>query len=286
MQLRHVLKVHAVPARDERQREKDGGEHRQKLHVFVLARIHLRLIGVAHLLRIVEQMHGAAHQPVSAVGDRAEILELLFGEEMVFVFLKRLAQVHHLVIIHAQREQLAAKRQDFLVNTVNLAVQNCFLHLHQPPLIAVQHRHIHGYALREEIVQKQLARRALMRALAANAPDDAHGKLIVIENDNVLLIDKKQNAVPAAQNVQQAWNIQRAVQAFLLGFQLAQVNLRAHNVAVIHHVRQLHGRLRLTEIGDDDEGILRSARVRLNLPQHFSQRKQLHFFAAAFCSRS
>ena len=75
----HISEVHPIPPGDQRQREEDRGENGQKLHIAVLSRVDLRLIRFLHLLRIFQQMSGAAHQPVRPVCQRAEILQLLFG---------------------------------------------------------------------------------------------------------------------------------------------------------------------------------------------------------------
>ena len=50
--LRHI-KVHAVPAGDERERQSHSGDHGKKLHKPVEADIHLGLVGFPHLGDII-----------------------------------------------------------------------------------------------------------------------------------------------------------------------------------------------------------------------------------------
>ena len=63
----HILKVHAIPARDKGQREKYSGYDRKKLHILVLLSIDMGLISVSHLRCIFKEMYSPAHEPVGTV---------------------------------------------------------------------------------------------------------------------------------------------------------------------------------------------------------------------------
>ena len=63
----HILKVHAIPARDKGQREKYSGYDRKKLHILVLLSIDMGLISIAHLRCIFKKMYSSAHEPVGTV---------------------------------------------------------------------------------------------------------------------------------------------------------------------------------------------------------------------------
>ena len=62
MQLRHIGKIHAVPARDERKRQKDGGDDGEQLHHPVLRDIHLGLVFAADLGGVFPQHLGLLPQ--------------------------------------------------------------------------------------------------------------------------------------------------------------------------------------------------------------------------------
>ena len=61
----HILKVHAIPARDKGQREKYSGYDRKKLHILVLLSIDMGLISVSHLFSSgyfdIEYSHSTPH---------------------------------------------------------------------------------------------------------------------------------------------------------------------------------------------------------------------------------
>ena len=69
----HVFEVHAVPARDQRQRQEDGGHDGQHGHHAILAQVHLGLIEVVELYGVFAQGVRGAHQPGIAIGDEVEV---------------------------------------------------------------------------------------------------------------------------------------------------------------------------------------------------------------------
>ena len=85
-QLRHIFKIHAVPASDEGQREKDGGNDSQILHIPVLTRIHLSLVDILDLACIVDQMDTTVQKTLRPVTDISKVFELFFRKQVVFIF--------------------------------------------------------------------------------------------------------------------------------------------------------------------------------------------------------
>lgn len=98
-QLRHILKVHAIPAGNQSQREENRGDHGQEFHIGILVFGHFSLIRIADLTNVVQQIHGAAHEPIRTVGDGTEIGQIFAGEKVIFILLQLLAKVVQFIVI-------------------------------------------------------------------------------------------------------------------------------------------------------------------------------------------
>ena len=109
-QFRHIFEVHAVPARDQRQRHEDRGDDRQQRHDPVLPDIELGLVKIADLDREIAQRGRQIMQPRHTLRKQMKIARILLFEEIVFVFLQLLTQIQKLLVMDAHIAEIAAGR--------------------------------------------------------------------------------------------------------------------------------------------------------------------------------
>ena len=81
VELRHIGKVHTVPAHDQRQRQKDRGQNGKGLHNIAQAQIQHRLICLAELSQLLAQGRDVAAKALGFVGKATEQPQLAFGKQ-------------------------------------------------------------------------------------------------------------------------------------------------------------------------------------------------------------
>ena len=111
------VKVHAVPARQQRQRQEDGRHHGEELHDFVLPDADLRLIQLPDLQQIFAQAERVLAQAVGALAAEGEGARLGGGEGG---FLRRVAEVFKHVL---QLRAIARQRRYLLAHVQQLAAK-------------------------------------------------------------------------------------------------------------------------------------------------------------------
>ena len=99
MQLRHSDEIHAIPADDQRQRQKNHGNDCEYIHHAIQADIHLRLIGLTNLYTVIPQDTRVLSQSLHSVGTDAKMMQMLSGEQVIFILQQLLAYIAELLVI-------------------------------------------------------------------------------------------------------------------------------------------------------------------------------------------
>lgn len=80
-QLRHIFEIHAVPAHNQCERQKNGGNHGQDFHDFILADVNLGLVDLPELRGIFPEHKGLLMQPSHPLAEKTEGSQFIPGEK-------------------------------------------------------------------------------------------------------------------------------------------------------------------------------------------------------------
>ena len=108
--LRHMRKIHAVPAGDQGKAGKDRRDDRQNPHRIVLTQVDLRLLHLADLQGVLPQHLGVVVQTVHAVSKARKLTGAFRGKKVIFVLGEYFAHVEKLLVIGMEHEQLPTNR--------------------------------------------------------------------------------------------------------------------------------------------------------------------------------
>ena len=69
------------------------------------------------------------------------------------------------------------------------------------------------------------------------------GKIGIVDQHNVFVVDQKHHAIPSVRHIQQLWNAKRAHQTFRLAFQFTEIDLTQINFPLKTHAGVLKRRV-------------------------------------------
>ena len=93
IQLRHIFEIHSVPACNERQGEKDGGDDGEDFHDFILPDVDLGLVNLPDLRGILPEHERFLMQPSHTFAEKAEGIQFAAVKEAVVILLQYIADV-------------------------------------------------------------------------------------------------------------------------------------------------------------------------------------------------
>ena len=129
IQLRHIFEIHAVPACNERQGEKDGGDDGEDFHDFVLPDVDLGLVNLPDLRGILPEHERFLMQPSHTFAEKAEGIQFAAVKEAVIILLQYVADVGKLQIIVGIDEDFSAAAHDFVIEIIKSAGQDFILQM-------------------------------------------------------------------------------------------------------------------------------------------------------------
>lgn len=87
VQLRHIFEIHAVPAHNQCEWQKNGGNHGQDFHDFILADVNLGLVDLPELRGIFPEHKGLLMQPAHPLAEKTEGSQFIPGEKTMIILL-------------------------------------------------------------------------------------------------------------------------------------------------------------------------------------------------------
>ena len=129
IQLRHIFEIHSVPACNERQGEKDGGDDGEDFHDFILPDVDLGLVNLPDLRGILPEHERFLMQPSHTVAEKAEGIQFAAVKEAVIILLQYVADVGKLQIIVGINEDFSAAAHDFVIEIIKSAGQDFILQM-------------------------------------------------------------------------------------------------------------------------------------------------------------
>ena len=97
---RHVNEVHAIPSCDECERHEDARFDCQDRHDPVLFKVYLCLIQIPDLGCVVCKRRCHVVKSLNSLGDQMKVSDIVIEEEFILVFLKFLAEIQELGVVH------------------------------------------------------------------------------------------------------------------------------------------------------------------------------------------
>ena len=108
VQFRHVDKVHAVPAGNQRQRHEDRRDHSQKGHNIVLLDAQFAGNQIAQLGDVIPQLADGILQTLDPLREQAEIAQVFLGEKLVFVCFELSGYIDQTFLVCVDIKKIAA----------------------------------------------------------------------------------------------------------------------------------------------------------------------------------
>lgn len=174
VELGHIGEIHAVPAGEEGERQKDGGNDGEHFHEVVLLNGKLGLVGVLHLADDGLQILHLAGVAIDAAVENGQAVQDFFRKQRIVVEQDVVKDDAELLIIALEPHQLAPLAHDGVQGAVELAGENGVHGGVEPIFEAFEMVHVAAKKLDEKTVQELLA-----AELRQRGGDGADGVLAV-----------------------------------------------------------------------------------------------------------